>query len=41
MLSKLRIKTRLLTSYAVIVALMIVTVLYALNRVSFVASRTT
>jgi methyl-accepting chemotaxis protein len=41
MLSKLRIKARLLTSYAVIVALMIITGLYALNRVSFVASRTT
>ena len=41
MLNKLRIKTRLLISYAVIVALMIVTGLYALNRVSFVASRTT
>jgi len=41
MLNKLRIKTRLLISYAVIVALMIVTGLYALDRVSFVASRTT
>ena len=41
MLGKLRIKTRLLGSYAIIVALMIITGAYALNRLSFVASRTT
>jgi len=41
MFGKLQIRTRLLGSYAIIVALMIITGAYALNRLSFVASRTT
>jgi len=41
MLGSLRIRTRLLGSYAIIVALMIITGAYALNSLSFVASRTT
>jgi methyl-accepting chemotaxis protein len=41
MLGKLQIRTRLLGSYAIIVALMILTGVYALNRLNFVASRTT
>ncbi len=41
MLSKLQIRTRLLVSYAIIVALMVITGGFALNRISYVASRTT
>jgi methyl-accepting chemotaxis protein len=41
MLSNLQIRTRLLVSYAIIVALMIITGVYALNRMDFAASRTT
>jgi len=41
MLGKVRIKTRLLGSYAIIIALMLITGAYALNRLSYVASRTT
>jgi methyl-accepting chemotaxis protein len=41
MLGKLQIRTRLLGSYTIIVALMIITGGYALSRLSFVASRTT
>ena len=41
MFDKLQIRTRLLASYGIIVALMVITGAYALNRISFVASRTT
>jgi methyl-accepting chemotaxis protein len=41
MLGKLQIRTRLLVSYAFIVALMVITGGYALNRIDFAASRTT
>jgi methyl-accepting chemotaxis protein len=41
MLGKFQIRTRLLGSYAIIIALMIITGVYALNRLSYVASRTT
>jgi methyl-accepting chemotaxis protein len=41
MLDKLQIRTRLLVSYAIIVTLMIITGVYALNRMDFAASRTT
>ncbi len=41
MLGKFRIRTRLLGSYAIIIALMIITGAYALDRLSYVASRTT
>jgi len=41
MFGKFRIRTRLLGSYGIIIALMIITGTYALNRLSFVASRTT
>ncbi len=41
MLGKLRIKTRLLGSYAIIIVLMLITGIFALNRLEFVASRTT
>ena len=41
MLGKFQIRTRLLGSYAIIVALMIITGVYALNRLGYVASRTT
>src|ERR1700687_5586810 len=41
MLDKLQIRTRLLVSYAIIVTLMIITSVYALNRMDFAASRTT
>jgi len=41
MLGKLRIRTRLIGSYAIIVALMIITGVYALDRLGYVASRTT
>jgi methyl-accepting chemotaxis protein len=41
MLGKYRIKTRLLGSYAIIIALMLVTGIYALDRLEYVASRTT
>ncbi|KAF0216063.1 MAG: methyl-accepting chemotaxis sensory [Geobacteraceae bacterium] len=41
MFGKLQIRTRLWASYAIIVALMIITGVYALNRLSYVASRTT
>src|SRR6185369_11415742 len=41
MFDKLRIRTRLLASYAIIVLLMIITGVYALNRLDYVASLTT
>jgi len=41
MFGKLQIRTRLWASYAVIVTLMLITGGYSLNRISFVASRTT
>ena len=41
MFGKLQIRTRLLGSYAIIVALMIISGAYALNRLDYVASRTT
>ena len=41
MFGKLRIRTRLWGSYAIIVTLMVITGAYALNRLSYVASRTT
>lgn len=41
MLGNFRIKTRLLGSYAIIITLMLVTGAYALNRLNYVASRTT
>ncbi|MBI2354346.1 MAG: methyl-accepting chemotaxis protein [Deltaproteobacteria bacterium] len=41
MITKLRIGTRLMVSYAVIVALMIITGVYSLNRLDYAASRTT
>ncbi len=41
MLGKFQIKTRLLVSYTIIVALMIICGVYALNRIGYVASRTT
>jgi methyl-accepting chemotaxis protein len=41
MLNTLQIRTRLLVSYAIIIALMIISGGYALNKISFAASRTT
>ncbi len=41
MFGKLRIRTRLLGSYALIITLMIISGAYALNRLDYVASRTT
>jgi methyl-accepting chemotaxis protein len=41
MFNKLRIRTRLLASYAIIVLLMIITGVYALNRLDYAAERTT
>ena len=41
MIGKLKIRTRLLVSYAIIVALMIITGVYSLNRLDYAASRTT
>jgi methyl-accepting chemotaxis protein len=41
MFGKLRIRTRLWGSYAIIVTLMVITGAYALNRLNYVASRTT
>jgi len=41
MFGKLRIRTRLLGSYAIIVALLIISGAYALNRLDYAASRTT
>src|SRR5690349_22923914 len=41
MFNKLRIRTRLLASYAIIVLLMIISGVYALNRLDFTANRTT
>ena len=41
MIGKLNIRTRLLASYAMIVALMIITGVYSLNRLDYAASRTT
>src|SRR6185369_2531288 len=41
MFGNLQIRTRLWASYTVIVTLMIITGGYSLNRISFVASRTT
>ncbi len=41
MLGKLRIRTRLWGSYAIIITLMVITGAYALNRLNYVASQTT
>src|SRR6266702_4314172 len=41
MFGKLQIRTRLWVSYAVIITLMVITGVYALNRLNYVASRTT
>jgi methyl-accepting chemotaxis protein len=41
MFGKLQIRTRLLGSYAIIVTLMVITGVYALNRLDYAASRTT
>lgn len=41
MFGKLQIRTRLWGSYAIIITLMVITGAYALNRLSYVASRTT
>ncbi|HEY4744686.1 MAG TPA: MCP four helix bundle domain-containing protein, partial [Desulfuromonadaceae bacterium] len=41
MLGKMRIQTRLIGSYAIIVVLMIITGAYVLDRLGYVASRTT
>jgi methyl-accepting chemotaxis protein len=41
MLDKLNIRTRLLAGYAIIIVIMIITGIYALNRMNFLASLTT
>jgi methyl-accepting chemotaxis protein len=41
MIGKLQVRTRLLVSYAIIIALMVITGVYALNRLEYAASRTT